>query len=388
MIILSLAACKQEYYPVIDRTMGALVVEGLVTNLKEPCKVKLTLTNAYDTALTNEGILGANVLIKDDAGNSYKMLEEPILKYYYSDPAAFATTVGRSYSLHIEMPGGDVYESAPQKLLEPATIDSIHGIITNKVYWYQDQLGTIISKNVYGAETFADIGYSSDSVFQFRFDNTLMKCYSFMYMYTPEMRIAKVPFPIGKSCPGAVCPYLMYCWKKFDLKTAVDLSSLTHNQAIKKIVNSPDCFFPFDTSYYPVVYVKDTCALDSLQRYGCSPLRIPGGPEGKVVETRLYALNQTAAVYYQELNKQLTAEGKLFDPIAVQLRGNVKCISNPSKVALGLFEVSACTTRSYWLWFNDAAGLILYHRIDDISPLPLTGSNKQMPDFWQLKYPW
>jgi hypothetical protein len=334
--------------------------------------------------MNTNGIPGARVLIQDDLGNVYQMHEETSLKYYYSDPTEFVAVTGRSYALHIEMPNGDIYESATQKLLQPATIDSIHGITTNKEFWYLDQLGNIASKMDYGAETFIDIGYNSDSIYQFRYDNFIINCYSYYNLYTPEMKEAGIPFPPPKNCSGAVCPYLIYCWERFDLKTNVNLTVKTHTLSLQKIINSSVCFFSFDSAAFPLGYTPDTCGYVETGRYICTiPIRQPGGPGGKILQTRLYALNQTSSVYYQELNKQLSFQGKLFDPIAVQVQGNVKCISNPDKIVLGLFEVSSCTTRSYWYTYDYGKGEAYYHPERDLSDLPDKGGSKFIPDFWQ-----
>jgi hypothetical protein len=383
MVFLALAGCKEDYFPVVDRQMEALVVNGLITNLQESYNIKLTMASAYDSTINNEGILGAQVTIKDELGNVYRMLEDNNRKSYYSDPSQFVAVIGRSYSLHIEMPNGDIYESVPQKMLPPATIDSVHGITTDKEFWYMDILGNIVSKTVYGSETFMDIGFNSDSIYQFRIDNYIINCFSYMYMYTPEMRRAEVPFPPPRSCPGTDCPYLVYGWDRFDMKTNINLSVKTHTLTSNKVSNNEVCFFPFDTATFPVTYVKDSCGFDSQGRTTCITIRQHGGPEGKALQTRLYALNQTSSVYYQQLNKQLSFEGKLFDPIAIQVKGNIKCINDPDKVVLGLFEVSACATRSYWLTFNYGLGKTYCFPIIDLSSLPASGHSKNIPDFWQ-----
>ncbi len=380
--ILLLTGCKEVYYPVIDRQMEALVIEGLMTNLKESYKVKLTMASTYDSTLSSEGITGALVSITDDLGNIYLMHENHFLKSYYSDPSEFVAVAGRSYALHIEMPGGEVYESTAQKLLPPASIDSIHGISGNKEFWYTDQLGDIVSRLVYGSETFMDIGNNSDSVYQYRLDNYIINCYSFRDLWTPEMKAAGITFPPPKDCPGTVCPYLIYNWKRFDLKTSINLTATTQTFSSDKLFNSTVCFFSFDSAAFPLNYKMDSCGYDVHEKYVCGPIRQKAGPAGKALQTRLYALNQASSVYYQELNKQLSAEGKLFDPIAVQLQGNMRCISNPGKLALGLFEVSSCTTKSYWLTFNYGTGEGHYQPIGDLSGLPDAGSSKVMPGFW------
>lgn len=387
LFIFSLAGCKEEFYPAIDRQMSVLVVEGMITNLRESYSVKLTMASPFDSSTNTTGITGASVSIKDDLGGIYPMHENADLKNYYSDTSEFTAFVGRSYSLHIVMPDGEIYESTAQKMLEPATIDSIHGLTINKEFWYRNVLGNIVSKNVYGSQTFMDVSFTSDSIYQFRYDNYLMKCFSYWELLTHEMMASGIKFPPPKDCPGDVCPYTMYNWQKFNLQTGIFLTNPTQDLSIKKIINSSVCFFPFDTVTFPLVYKRDSCGDDALGRWTCAKIRRPAGPQGDILLTRVYSLNQTSARYYQQINKQLSSEGKLFDPIAVQLQGNIKCISNPSKPALGLFEVSACATRSYWMSYNYNGDNTKYYKTKDVSDLPALGTSKDIPDFWMLILP-
>lgn len=382
-LILVQAGCREEFSPLIDSQMSAIVIEGLLTNLREPCEVRITMATPFDSVINRTNVSGAIVSIIDDLGNSYIMHEEPLSGCYQSDTSTFVAESGRSYKLHIEMAGGDVYESSAQKLLSPPVIDSIHGIITAREFWYIDQLGEIAFKRVIGAESFLDISFESDSIIQFRSDNILIKCYTYMDMYTPEMEFAGVPFPPPRNCPGVVCPYKIYNWKKFNLNTGTALSATTYSFISNEIRDNSACFFPLDSSFFPIILVTDSCAFDFRGNMVCAEIRQPAGPEGEILETRLYALNRISSFYYTELNEQLSYEGKLFDPVAVQLEGNIHCVNDPKKLALGLFEVSSCVTRSYWIRFMGDF-LVTYVPIESTSGLPDSGSSKYFPDFWPL----
>jgi hypothetical protein len=47
------------------------------------------------------------------------------------------------------------------------------------------------------------------------------------------------------------------------------------------------------------------------------------------------------------MNLLLSAQGRIFDPIATQFKGNITCINNPQKLALGIFEASPVKTSVY-----------------------------------------
>jgi hypothetical protein len=382
LLVLSQIGCKEDYNPIIDSHLNAIVVEGLITNLKESYKVKISMSNPYDSVSNSTGVLGISVSIKDDLGNTYLMHEDNQRRNYYSDTSEFIAVPGRSYKLLIKMPDGDLYESSYQMLTPPPNLDSIYGNVTNKEYLYTNQLGELTTKMAYGSETFLDLSYNSDSIMQFRFDNTLMKCYTYWYWYTPEMKQYGVPFPPPNPCLGPACPYMIYNWKKFNANTGMNLTITTHNLRSNLMKNNSVCFFPFDNSFYPILIKKDSCGKDPNGIMTCFTIKGPSGIEGTLFETKTYALNKESSVYYNQANDQLSATGKLFDPIAVQIKGNIKCTSNPNKLALGLFEVSACTKRSYWLIFNYQAGYTIYQPIANISNIPDSGAGKEPPDFW------
>jgi hypothetical protein len=52
-------------------------------------------------------------------------------------------------------------------------------------------------------------------------------------------------------------------------------------------------------------------------------------------------------LYYKSLYGQIQSEGKIFDPVAAQLNGNIKCITDPEKKAIGFFEASSVSYSEY-----------------------------------------
>jgi hypothetical protein len=53
------------------------------------------------------------------------------------------------------------------------------------------------------------------------------------------------------------------------------------------------------------------------------------------------------------MDEQLKSEGKLFDPIAVQIVGNIKCTSNPGNKVFGFFEASSLTSSAFSIDFRN-----------------------------------
>jgi hypothetical protein len=89
----------------------------------------------------------------------------------------------------------------------------------------------------------------------------------------------------------------------------------------------------------------------------------------------------------------MQSEGKLFDPVATQLNGNIKCITDPKKKAIGFFEASSVSYSAYIVDFrnliNSQPALL---RTPYILPTDPTGcrvnrwgsihQNHNIPSFW------
>jgi hypothetical protein len=62
-----------------------------------------------------------------------------------------------------------------------------------------------------------------------------------------------------------------------------------------------------------------------------------------------YLLNDHSYAFYKNLKDQQSADNALFDPITTQITGNIRCMSDPEKTVIGLFEVSMHETGAYMI---------------------------------------
>lgn len=120
-LILTFSSCQDKIDLDLPDGETFLVVEGWVTNESDPQTVKLTYTAPYFDDVAPPVVTGANVLLRDDAGNETALTESDPGLYQFME----AGVIGRSYQLHIHLPEGDSYESDFELLQEPVSIDSI-----------------------------------------------------------------------------------------------------------------------------------------------------------------------------------------------------------------------------------------------------------------------
>lgn len=397
LLAIPIESCVEKYNPVINTQADVIVVQGLVTNLNESYKVIISMATPFDSSSnTNPNVAvktltANNVSIRDNLGNIFLLQWTP--QYYYTDSTQFTAVPGRYYTLKIEMPNGDIYQSSAQKLLYPATLDSIYGFYDSKLYYFENALNQIVSVNVLGADNYINLSYPSDSIIQFRIDNKLLIFYAYTYWYTESMKQAGIqfPLPLQEGCPGPVCGYPVYCWKDFNLNQLVNLTLNNLTLASTKLSDVSVCFIPDPNrsilysdsinSFFPIIYNQDSCIIEDYAKV-CAPVRIPLEQNGQIFSTRIYSLNKASSLYYQEVNSQLSYQGKIFDPIDVQVQGNIQCINNPKKMVFGFFETSACVSKSYKLTYNYVTSRIIYQPVLDIRSLPDSGMSQNKPLFW------
>lgn len=310
LLTLLFMGCTEIYNPEINSDTKALVVEGLITDGEGPFRIKLTETVPYTTDMPAEvvPVRGARLIVSDTLKLAYVLSETEA--GVYTLPENFVAHTGNSYKLRIETSDGNIYESSAEKLYAPLGYDSIHTTFSTDKFI--DKNNNI--RNVNGADLrvdlFGDIRDSKKPLCRFKTDITVQ--YSFTY-----------------NLPDTIAwHYFCFGWERFVLNSTENLTDekvVTGDQTIK---NHSLGFVPYGTSTYGF-NMPDSANVSYYLRIN------------------QYTMNENSFRFYQDANNQLAASGKIFDPVASQLTGNIKCINNPSKVVLGLFEVSSVSKSAY-----------------------------------------
>ncbi|HYG38656.1 MAG TPA: DUF4249 domain-containing protein [Cytophagales bacterium] len=128
MIAIILSGCVEPIKLSALESEGKLVVEGWITNLPGPYRIRLSRTGLYSLGYegVNAGVLGAKVFIVDDLGKEVELKEtDEMAGYYLTDRSEIKGEVGRTYKVKIVI-GDKVYESKPETLLKPVEIDTAY----------------------------------------------------------------------------------------------------------------------------------------------------------------------------------------------------------------------------------------------------------------------
>ncbi|MEI6050736.1 MAG: DUF4249 domain-containing protein [Bacteroidota bacterium] len=347
-----LTSCYKVYEPKIDTGKKVLVVNGMITNKVEVYHITLSYTEPFNSSRAADPATGADVTVTDDLGNRY-LFKEGSSGNYTSDTSQFTAIPGRSYRLHILTPDLLEYESDPQKLFPEVHPDSVYSEFDSKKT-LDKNTGLVVL--THGANILADIRNQSDTLPRFRLASNLVT----QYFYT--------------ICPiMAPCDFF-YCWKTTNANSNINLTGGIYSESSASIRKHLICFLD-DNLFCYALYYYYSGATSYYQFFMI---------HHRIIYLKLYTLNIESFLYYKSLDKQLQSEGKLFDPIAAQLNGNIKCITNPETKAIGFFEASSVSYSAYTVDFRNLTSFqpsII--RIPYILPPETNGCRiNNIPPFW------
>jgi len=328
LMMVTFIRCTEIYTPSISSTAEALVVEGLITDSDGPFTIKLSKAVLFtsDSVSDLNYVLGAKLTISDNESHTYTLTDAG--KGNYTLPSTFKAKIGNSYKLHIETKDGNIYESKTEKLLTPLTYDSIHAIHNTEEYLGQDNE----TRKVPGSDILVDLFKSVPA------GDSIPLC-----RFSP---IITVQFQYNRTVEDTIDWHWEYNnWQSFPLNAN---ENITEDKALKSnalIKNHLVGFVPIGLGSYGITAFEDlTYCLYYLRIYQ-------------------YTMNRDSYNFYKDANSQLAASGKIFDPVASQLYGNIKCINHPSKIALGLFEVSSITKTAFLVLHSAYSTSVLLEKV-------------------------
>jgi len=319
MMIFIFIGCTEVYNPEISTDTEALIVEGLITNETGPFVIKLTKAKplSFDSINSvNHFVSGAIVKIVDGDKKTYELNESSPGKYFTS--SGFKTKIGNTYTLFINTNDGNRYQSNTEMLLSPQSYDSIRGVFTKKDYLNSKNE----VKSVTGAEIFVNLFKSIPN-------NEPVPACRFVSDITVQYHLTFNESYWEDGVEHIITDWFWFCfgWNTFRLSDIENITEQKNNFSNAEIKNHSIGFMPFDASDYNMKTFFGTNIPQTTMIY--------------YLTVNQYTMNSDTYRFYKAANNQLSADGKIFDPISSQLLGNMRCVNNPEKIVLGLFEVSS-----------------------------------------------
>jgi hypothetical protein len=363
-----LVSCYKPYDANIEADKKILVVNGLITNEKAAYNVSLSYATPFDSINSGLPISSAKIYITDNMDNIYFFAEKEYGNYI-SDSLQFTGQPGNIYILHIITPEGDRYESGPQKLFPEMQPESLYA-----EFDYQETLSKINGLKVlsHGANILTDIHNESDTIPRFRFTSNLVKQY--FYFICPITPPGQPPLP---------CFYF-YCWQTTNDNPDINLTGGEYSANSASVKRHSVGFLDDELYLNGIVYgigeKQPDLSYEALGSINQQLYLVMN----RILYLNQYTLNNESYYYYKKMDEQLRSDGKLFDPIAAQLIGNIKCISDPDRKAFGLFEASSVSRTSCIVNFrnlvNAQPSLTMVPYI--LPPEPTGCWINKVPPFW------
>jgi len=330
MIISGLmTSCSKVYDPQIDTAEKILAVDGRITNKTDAYHVVLSYARSFTSNENSTPSVGANVHVTDDLENSFKFNERG-KGDYVSDSLQFTGQPGHTYRLHIITSDGVEYESDPQKMFPEVSPDKVYAEFDN-----EEILSGVtgLKVNTHGASIFMDIHNQSDTVPRFRIVSNLV----LQYYSQGNFQLDWDHFLLLQY----------YCWQTVNINSNFNITDEDYLSNSASIKNHPAGFLDDNNNviaieYYSKINMDDTTATAYSGNWHNTYLI-----HHRILYLSQYTLNRETYLYYKSLYGQIQSEGKLFDPVAAQLNGNIKCITDPEKKTIGFFEASAVSYSEY-----------------------------------------
>ena len=345
LFLILFSSCEELYFPDLDKMPEIMVVESHITNDPKLNYVKITTTNGFYKTVPNESLKGINVKLIEINGKTLTASDNG--KGYFSFPDT--PTPGREYQLKIVYQN-DIFESDTVRMPSLPSIDNVYSLYKISKTYRTDSFGPPVLIETPGREIYVDAPLSQTLQY-YRFDWRAV----LLWAITPP------PTPFGPS-PTT------YGWNSLFDQNIINLAGQKRYSEADQVKKHPILSIPYDYRVY----------LDSKEKV----------ENGWILIIDQYGIDQKSHDFYDELNKQLTAEGQLFDPVLTQINGNIRCTSDPSKKILGNFEVNSYRQYRYYfnLWGIDQ-GKVLLRELNRYPEIPNEGTSfRIVPEFWEYTY--
>jgi hypothetical protein len=289
ILILIMAACVTPYYPNVTKYENLLVVDGQMTNLTGPYKVKLSRSYKYDSKAVIP-VTGANIKIKDNNG-----LEVPLKEIsdgtYSTVDTTFHGIPGKSYKLQIKV-DNEIYESDFETIKTPIPID--------KFYWEYKPLDGEGPKRVQLSLDTHD-PTNKNRYYGWEYDET--------WKFIVPIDVVNPRKPEWKTC------YQTGTSNFINLATTIERNNdVIDRQSMLSINESTNRLY---------------------MRYS--------------ILAKQYSFSEQTYKYIAELKKMNQNQGSLYDVTPYSLTSNIKCISNKNQPVVGYFIVAGASEKRIFI---------------------------------------
>ena len=334
------AACEDIYHPELEEMEELMVIEARLVYGQSANLVKIYKTIGFNEMTKSyPPVSGADVTLVDDKGITVKLKETEKGNYLLSQPLQPA----KKYKLHISAEK-EIYVSAFEEVLPVPSPGSVYMEAEEKLAPASTDESASQLRLVKGAQLYADVDGQGNARY-FRFTGRKV-C---QYTYNVEVR------------GGASPPIPFYAWYSATPAESFNIAAPPDYSVTGKIRKHPLVFLERSVN----VYISEAPTVFSGWIFICNQ----------------YAISEQTYRFYSDLKKQLSASGKIFDPLYTQAKGNITCTTDPEKTVLGHVEIAS--VREY-RFYMEPVGTDKYHfhQIPWFWEIPSAGKVQDLPPVW------
>jgi len=394
IIAITIASCREIYNPDIITSSRILVVNALITDQNKSHTVSLSWSLPYDSDDQFTPATDANVSVTDELGNTF-FFNEVSDGLYKSDSILFKGVAGVAYTLHIEK-DDDIYESKPQIMTKVDYSSSIYGLVNKEDIL--ESIGNITRvKTINMAKIYLDIKGTGTSLPRFRFDvfHIIESIYDEIDTTstdtTGEVGLPEVKKKMNNGTMEAdpSRPVIThFCWRTLYPVDQISITSEVsmQNESVFDLNQQLVGSFPIEN----MIMARDTVNIDTIwyeeEILGFVTAIVDTTPS--IIYKRILVINshqitEDAYQFYKGVANQANSDGKIFDPLPAQIKGNIQCINNPGKPVFGVFEVSTVKTTEYIYLPHVPSGTVSFETGEIQIPDPDVGNVTDFPPhFW------
>ncbi|MDP4222899.1 MAG: DUF4249 domain-containing protein [Bacteroidota bacterium] len=325
LFIALVAGCTVEFFPDADKNQETLVVEGMITDQDRSNRIRLTKSTPVGMPIVTKAVRGAVVTIADGDGIVTTLKESPA-GTYSTDSLTFRGQPGSSYSLNIKV-NNKTYETDFIELKPVPPISSLY---------YEKEVITA-SRDTNDVEEGCRVYVDS-------YDPT-GKCRYFRWDYTETWEY-RIPYNV------------------------VNRECYVTERSGEILIRNTSSFSQARISKFPVLFVSNK--TDRLK-------------ETYSILVSQYSIGEPEYNFWERVRNVSQNVGNLYDVTPMAVRGNIRCITNPSEEVYGYFSVSAVTQKRLFIHdhFFGLPNFFTYCATDTVrGSLPETGLNT---DFWVIE---
>ncbi|MBN1187481.1 MAG: DUF4249 domain-containing protein [Bacteroidales bacterium] len=329
IFILVIVSCQKVYEPDVSDMQPFLVVEGRISTIPGSHMIRLTYSKSYNESPYANPVSNARVEVIDDEGNIFTYHQFGQGGYYKTNLEEYIhAKIGHIYVLRITTSNGDIYESTPQLVVKVAPIDSITANYSEDIVLVDDGYGGYSEIQQDGFDINVNITGIHENENYYIYDWSLIGQFRVLATY-----------PIDSGQP---IQNVYYDYQPLSTNLEKIIATVNANQYLDKKVRDIKLLFlsrdDFTTSSTPCV--PDTFDVEPISF------------DGVIMRIFQHSLSKEAYEFWHDVQKQLESSGQIFDPVASQIKGNIKCVSDSTKIAFGVFYASDVSEFVNYLYIN------------------------------------